>query len=368
MMKHKSLALAMSFLAVSAVSAVNAATLSGVSVTNTATITGYSVGGVAQTTPINSNTTTFLVDRIVNVTVTGSSTPVLVAQSATGRVLTFNVTNNSNSDSDFKLEAQNASGDDFDIDVTKLKVYVDAVAGDGGYNAAVDTATFINELAPDTSKKVYVVADIPSTVTNDQLSNIVLVATSHMQIDATTGAYEASAGLAASAAIGTDGEVDSPTKVQTVLADIQGLVDGPRDAAHSAQAAYKVSAASLKLDEAVTTMWDQFNIVTNPKAIPGAVVKYCVRVINEGAMAANGVKVEAPLPANTEWYGTSVHATLVPGVTTGDGSVCGTTPHATSKGVYEVATTTIKAENLDLVPGTVAAPAYQWIQFYVLIK
>src|SRR5512138_2080179 len=78
-------------------------TASGTSVNNQATV-DYTVGTVNQP-DVNSNTTTFVVDRRVLLTVAevgGAYTD--VAPGATAQVLTFTVTNNTNAVMDFRLD------------------------------------------------------------------------------------------------------------------------------------------------------------------------------------------------------------------------------------------------------------------------
>src|SRR5207249_743725 len=77
----------------------------------------------------------------------------------------FTVTNTGNSVQDFSLSAANLAGgslsgvtDNFDTGACSVKVESGTTAG---YQALEDTATFIDELAPDASKTVYVVCAIP---------------------------------------------------------------------------------------------------------------------------------------------------------------------------------------------------------------
>jgi len=108
-----------------------AGTTAGASINNTASV-DYTVGGVNQP-DVLSNTSTFLVDRRINLTVAevgGAATQVVPG--ATGQVLTFTVTNLSNAALDFRLSAaQDANGattaftDTDNFDVTALQVFVD---------------------------------------------------------------------------------------------------------------------------------------------------------------------------------------------------------------------------------------------------
>lgn len=299
-----------------------AGTSAGSDITNTASV-DYKVGGVSQT-PVDSNTTTFKVDRKINLTVAevGGATTTTVP-GATAQVTTFTVTNNANSTLDFKLAASNKAGDDFDL--TGLAVYVESGATPG-YQAAEDTATYIDELAADGSKTVYVVGAIPAGATNGQVANVTLTATAAQSVDG-SGNYVATAGsLASDAAESNVGVVDDPAFVDTVFGDIAGSTDAARDGKHSADDSYTISTATIAVTKSSTVITDPFNCTTagdpasctsSPKAIPGAVVEYCLDVSNSGGAAADSIVLTDSIPTNT----TYVPSSIMSGAT-GTGTAC----------------------------------------------
>ena len=62
---------------------------------------------------------------------------------------------------------------------------------------------------------------------------------------------------------------------------------------------------------------DPLNGATNPKAIPGATVRYCLLVTNSGSATATGILVSDPLPATTSFIAGSLRSgTSCPGATT----------------------------------------------------
>ena len=132
-------------------------TPSGTVVDNTASV-DYSVGGLAQAT-INSNTATFLVDNRVDVQVaTLDAANIVVVPGMLARVLTFSVTNSGNTVQDYTLSAVADPGSDFLG--ANVNTYVDLNAN-GTYDPAIDTQTFVDELAVDATVTVFIVADIP---------------------------------------------------------------------------------------------------------------------------------------------------------------------------------------------------------------
>ena len=305
--------------ALGATSAQAAGTASGSTITNTVSV-GYSVGGVSQTPVTASNS--FTVDRKISLTVAelGSSTTT-VSPGQTAAVTKFTVTNTSNAPLDFGLAvAQQVGGagahantDNFDA--TNVQVFVDS-NGNGVYEVGVDTATFIDELAADTSKTVFVVVDIPAGRSTGDVAAVTLTAQAR------------DGGVA-----GTQGAISTPTSgantagVDTVFADTAGATDAARDGQHSAKNDYTVSTAALTVTKVSKIISDPFNGSTNPKMIPGAVVEYCIIVANAaGGSAATNVAISDTLPTQTAGITTSgkINGTATAGVCNADGSTGGT--------------------------------------------
>ena len=274
-------------------------TTAGTSINNQATVT-YNVGGSPQTS--NSNTATFLVDKKVNLAVAevgGAATPVSIGD--VDKVTTFTVTNLTNSVQDIHLvgDQQTVSipllGTD-DFNVTNIRVFVDS-NGNGTYDAGVDVATFIDELAPDATRTVFIVANIPNT----------------------PGIHTAFVGLkgivAAGGGVGVLGAdlvatsilvADSPTVVDIVFADDANLLDQPRDGAQWAFDAYTVETAAVTMTKTSRVISDPYNLIVNPKAIPGATLEYCMTISNAGPGIATGIALSDALPANTTYVSNSL--------------------------------------------------------------
>ncbi len=269
-------------------------------ITNTASVS-YQVGGVPQTAP-TAGVATFQVDRLVNVTVaevSGGYTTVTPGQTA--RAVTFTVTNNTNSVMDYRLDAANAAdphGGTDSFDPGTYTYYLDD--GDGIFNAADTLVTFLDEMAPDAIRTVHVVADIPLAVTDGQIAGVSLQATAR------------DGGVA-----GTEGALTVQTAgantagVDNVFGDLAGTAagDAARDGKHSASDAYKVAAATISVTKTSTVISDPFNLAVNPKAIPGAVVQYCIAVANASSTtAASNIAVTDPVPTGTTYVAGSLHA------------------------------------------------------------
>ena len=224
-----------------------AGTLSGTTISNTALLQCNFCGA-----GISSNTPSFVVDRKINVTVaemSGVVTAVSANQSAA--VTNFIVTNIGNTVQDYSLSASNsASGatlfagiDNFDATACSARVESGALVG---YDGA-DTASFIDELAADASKIVYVVCNIPAgLVMNDQA--IVSLTVTTLQGGA----------AAVQGAVTTQTAVADTAGVDTVFADAGGSDDATLDGKYSARDAYRVSLIASSIAYSTTFFVEVF--------------------------------------------------------------------------------------------------------------
>jgi len=269
--------------------------------TTTATIAVNCTGGGAGA----GTYTTFKVDNKVNLTVTtidtnfvsvvpGQTTGVFgAASSATAtQVARFLVSNTGNSTQDFALTAgftetgtltvgtfsPTSVADNFNPSACIVRVESGVSAG-AVYDGS-DTATFIDALAADTTKTVYVICAIPLAQVNSDIAVVSLTAEARVS------------GIAADGALGAvlDATVaNTQTGVEIVFADTAGTDAGDtvRDGKHSSRDALRVTTASLTVTKAITTVCDPFNGPTaQKKNIPGAFVRYTITVANGGSTAA----------------------------------------------------------------------------------
>jgi uncharacterized repeat protein (TIGR01451 family) len=339
------------------------ATPAGTVVSNTAQAS-YTVNGNAQTTA--SNTATFVVDRKVNlaaVAVQSATTSVDFGQ--TGVVTTFRVTNNTNATQDFLLTVAQllpvgllTGADNFDLDNVRIVVDAD---GDGIYNPAVDTAGFIDELEADKTRAVFVIGDIPS-------SN-----------PAATGAQIGLQAIAAvGGATGTQGAPLIPTPLNTVNQDAEidvvfadndndGLLgfDAARNGRAWAYASFAVTTTnvSLSVTKSASVLSDGVSIA-NPKALPGAVVQYCLTVQNATpSTAAANVSLTDIVPAHTTYVPGSLSVggigangvCLLNGVSIADNG-SGTGAY---RGSYDAGTRTVTATIASVPGGTSIAASFR---------
>lgn len=72
----------------------------------------------------------------------------------------------------------------------------------------------------------------------------------------------------------------------------------------------------LDVTKSSSVVSDPFNSITNPKAIPGATMRYCILVTNSGTATATAVTVADPIPANLTYASGSIRS----------GTSCASTP------------------------------------------
>jgi len=313
-------------------------TASSTTITNRSSLT-YSVGSVAQTliesSPTGNSTpgatlgtdTTFVVDNKVDVLVTeGNSTYTSVSPGQTAAVTTFTVTNLGNTTQDFALAAANLSsgailfsGTD-NFDGTSCSAFRESGAN-AGYQAAQDTATYIDELPASgtTTATVYVVCDIPSGQANGSNAVVSLTATARV------GGTAASLGAALTETTGAN-----TAGVDIVFADGAGTDDASRNAAYSARDAYRVSASALTVTKTVALVCDPLNSITNPKNIPGAVVRWTITVSNAVTASASATLTQVSDALNA-------NSTFDPDLITGAGGAAGCEGAAAGAGTAESA-------------------------------
>lgn len=287
-----------------------AGTSAGTTITNNVSV-GFKVGGFDQTAATASSSIT--VDRNVNVTVAeanGSTTQVSPAQTAAATK--FTVTNLSNAAVDFNLTAAQPSGDNFDL--TNVKIFRDT--GNGVFDGSDTEITYLDEVAADATVTVFVVGDIPVNRVTGNVAQVVLTAKAH----AAGGTGSLGTALAATAGANTAG-------VDTVLGDGAGATDSANGGDFSATASYTVSAANVTAAKTTRIVSDPVNGTTNPKAIPGATVEYCIAVTNAaGSATATDIAVTDTLPADVTYdsgFGIFINGTVVASVCQADGNAGG---------------------------------------------
>jgi uncharacterized repeat protein (TIGR01451 family) len=297
-----------------------AGTAAGTTITNSITL-DYKVGGVTQSTATASDT--FTVDRkIVLSNVSNDATTISVSPGQANVITTFTVSNASNAPLDFALTPSQLSGgtaahtgtDNFNG--TNLRVFVD-VNNNGVYDSTTDTATYIDQLAADDSRKVFVIVDVPLGRLTGDVAGVKLNA----QAAEATAAGTLGAIVTQTTGANTSG-------VDTVFAE-GGQSNGnvQYDGQEFALDDYTVAAAALSVTKTSKIISDPVNNTTNPKMIPGAVVEYCIAVSNAtGSATATNISISDTLPTQTTYlsaFGIKINGTLTGTTCNSDGAAGG---------------------------------------------
>jgi uncharacterized repeat protein (TIGR01451 family) len=297
-----------------------------------------------------SNVASFVVDNKVNVVVAetdGAATPVIAGQTAA--VAAFTVTNQGNAVQDFALAAANiASGatlfggiDNFDTSACIVRVESGLTPGFD----PTDSAAFIDELDPDSSRTAYVVCNVPAGVIAADLAIVSLTAM----------VLEGGAPGVPGAPLAQDTGADDPASVQVVFADAAGSDDAARDGRHSARDAYRVGAL-LTLTKSVTNVQDPFgcSAASGCRIVPGAILTYRIDVIVGGSGTLDDLVLSDPIPANMSY---------LPGSLVVDG-----TPHSDAADSDEADFGITAPNTVTVSPGNVSAPLTSWFSFRALIN
>lgn len=267
----------------------------GTDITNTVTV-DYQVNGVDQNQEEASDT--FAVDRRVNVTVTAVDTPATVNPGSQDSVLTFDVTNLSNDVIDLDLTATLEGGNSDNIGA--FTIYEDT-NNNGVFDAADQVITFLDEVQEDETLRVFVVADISTNATNNDTFDVSLNADAH---EAGTGSGgNGGTGTLGAELVASSGNSADQSVVDTVLADGSsqlGLTgDADNDGSFSAQGTFEVDGAEVTVIKSSLVVSDPVSGTSNPKAIPGAVIRYCIAVSNaSGGADATNINVVDTLPSD----------------------------------------------------------------------
>jgi uncharacterized repeat protein (TIGR01451 family) len=278
-------------------------TPAGTTITNTATV-NFTVGAVPQTAV--ANTTTFVVDRVIYLTVTKQA-DVTSAPSSTNQAIQFLVTNNTNTTMRFALTPVSKGTNTWTL-ITPA-IYLDNNNNgihDAGDTLYTDASSFGNILSGQTFT-VLIVGDIPAGVTNGMIADYDLLATA---VDAGT--------LTVSTETAGTKTAGNLSVVMTIFGDGAGSAAGDvaRDGRHSASGRFTITAAGLAVAKLATVYSDPVSGTTataSPRAIPGAVIIYTITITNAaGGAAASNVHITDALPANT-----SIKATYDDGVVIG---------------------------------------------------
>jgi uncharacterized repeat protein (TIGR01451 family) len=307
-----------------ATTAYAAGTASGSTISNVATV-NYTVGGVGQ--PSISNTpSTFVVDRkvVFRVDETAPIATTTVAPGQTAAVTNFTVSNTSNATMDFGLSltqqvgGAGAHSNTDNFDVTAPVMYADT-NGNGTYEPATDTTvlTFLDEVLADTSRTVFVVANIPAGRATGDVAAVTL-----------TGQAR-DGGVVGQGAVSANNNTTANTAgVDTVFADTAyDALNTAADGFGVAKDDYTVSAAALTVTKVNRVIEDPINTIAsgnaaNAKMIPGATIEYCIIVANgAGGGTATGVSVSDPVPSTLTIIAASlrINGTATAGVCNANG-------------------------------------------------
>lgn len=258
--------------------AVAAGTAAGTVIQNTATV-AFDLGGTPLS--LDSNTTTITVAERLDVDVTLQSPQALVSANDTNRALLFTVTNTGNGSETFQLVIDSGlAGDDFDPVPAVPAIYFDTDAsgdfnvGDVAYSPGVNDPL----LAADETVDIFLVNDIPGTVSNGERGFTELTAAAATGTGAPGTEFSGQGDGGVDAIVGTSGAQDADTG-EYLVSDVQ---------------------INVVKTQAVT---DPFG---GNQPIPGATITYTITVEVASIGTATASVLSDPIPTYTTFVPNSI--------------------------------------------------------------
>lgn len=297
-----------------------AGTAANTTIGNRATV-NYSVGGIAQPAIGSSSTgntagagsdTTFLVDNKIDLSLLetniapANTSPGLTTSGTANAVAVYKLTNTGNFAQGYTFGVTQPVGgslfthtDTFDMSNTRAVVSgaacVLASTTTPLYNSGTDTALNVLTLNADSCVYVIVLGDTPNALANG--------AAAIVRLTATTVAATTLAAITETATADTAG-VDIVFADSAVGAHVAQVA---RDAKAFDDDEYFVVAPALTVTKTSAVISDPFNLLVNPKAIPGATMEYTVTATNAaGGATATAVTLADVIPANTAFVPGSI--------------------------------------------------------------
>ena len=312
-----------------------AGTAAGTAIANTASVSYTDPGGTPTTVP--SNTTTFTVDEILDVSVVANNAGNLpVKTPSSNQVLSFTVINTGNGPETFELsfDATVAGGQ---FNPGNVRIYIDS-DGDGAFDPLLDTLYVAGTNDPALTGSgaatdavgVFLVSDIPTGLTDGNIG-LIRIKAEALTVQGTPGSDTAGTVFAGAGTGGTDAVVGSTTAEVTI------------------QGGYIVQQVAATFTKTQVIV-DQFG-GANP--IPGATITYKLVFDTTGTGKLTGVKLEDTIPVGT---------TYQPGTLALDGTTLTDIADA-DEGEFNVT-------KIEVVPssGSVIAPVTHEVTFAVNIN
>lgn len=253
--------------------AYGAGTSAGVDIQNQANVTYQtSTGSISNDSAVVS----FKVQELVRSSIVKlDAGSISVSSPQASAAMKFRIQNDGNGSEGFSIDVSQDSGDDFDVTVGNF--YIDD--GDGILDTAVDTLYDNSNppsLAPDDSLVLWVTSSIPGSLSDANIANLNVSATSRTFI--------------------ADGQTN-PDPGDVVVGGGNNSTDAVNaNAITSVTSTFVVTDLEVTITKAITATRDNLGGGAGNQAVPGAEVDYLLTVSVTGSGTAESVVVTDPLP------------------------------------------------------------------------
>lgn len=269
-------------------------------------------GAIVQGTP-----TLFTVDRLVDLTVQQTNSPLTVTPGATGvnAQLSFSVTNTGNDAQSYSFSLADVAADDFDATGLTISYQIGggAIVPVPAVVPGTATTNHTPDIPPDTPFTVFVSGTIPTSQADTDFDDLILIAETR---DPVNWLVEGASTTAGAVTVAETDPNDLELAAQNVLADLSGTTEeADNDGLFSAQARFIIESPDLEAEKTVAVVATVPSncasdaIVTTPTqfATPGSCIEYVITVENTGATAvASNVEIVDILPAEVQFIAASV--------------------------------------------------------------
>ena len=293
----------------------------GTTITNSATLS-YEAGGVSQpdvntTTPDN-----FVVDKKIDMILeTDDSDQIVVTPGQTNRITHYTFKNEGNADQNFTFSSSNLPNGgqaDFDNDADNEDASNRVINCTGGTPSPATSAadgTVTVEVAEDATLTCTLSVTIPSAPTgaDGDIMNVELLATA---VDGAGAAEVETTGADTQGSVDivfADGETISNGSTagnlgNTAADDNSTKGDTVGDGKDAARSGYIISTPVLSVTKTSCVVSDPVNNTTNPKRIPGAIIRYMFDIDNQGTGDVDDLNITDTISGDLLVSGTKASA------------------------------------------------------------
>ena len=273
----------------------------GTNISNYATLS-YEAGGVAQPDK-NSTTDTFVVDKKIDmILITNNSEHLEVTPGQQDKERNFHFTNEGNADQNFTFTAYNLdSGEKADYNTTADNTdsshgvqNIEIKCTDDGGTVTGWSGSFTIDVPEDGNLTCLVRSDIRTAADGGADGQVMVIELNATAVDSSGNKENETSGAdhqGQQDTVFADGAADQTHSTSTLGNSGGGNGDTARDGIDVARSGYIIKTPILSATKNSCVVSDPVNNTTNPKRIPGAIIRYMFDIDNTGTGDVNDLNI-----------------------------------------------------------------------------